>query len=79
MDWNNNLLMEMNTVAGTHQEKVVCLQQSRLASVTSRCMCGRVAGYEKNGPDGFRLFSVRNLTINQVYFEGLSIMYGTPC
>ena len=28
----------LNTVVGSHQEKVVCLQQSRLASVTSRCV-----------------------------------------
>ena len=41
-------------------------------------VCGRVAGYEKDVPDGFRSFNECNLTINQVYFDGLSIMYGTP-
>ena len=37
-DWNNNLLMEMNTVVGSHQEKAVYLHQSILASVTSLCV-----------------------------------------
>ena len=53
MDWNNNLLMEINTVVGSHQEKVVCLHQSQQ-------MCGHVAGYEKDGPDGFRPFNINN-------------------
>ena len=74
--------MEMNTVAGSHQEKVVCLQQSIpiyiYIQLRYQQVCGRVARYEKDGPDGFQPFSVRNLTINQDYFEGLSIMYGTP-
>ena len=41
-------------------------------------VCGRVAGYQNDGPDGFAPFYRRNAIIDQIFFDGLSIMYGTP-
>ena len=55
-----------------------CVSAAINTSFSYQQVCGRVARYEKDGPDGFRPFNVCNMTINQVYFEGLSIMYGTP-
>ena len=55
-----------------------CVSAAINTSFSYQQVCGRVAGYEKDGPDGFRPFNEHNLTINQVYFEGLSIVYGTP-
>ena len=41
-------------------------------------VCGRVAGYQYNSPNAFWSYLSYNLNIDQVYFDGLSIMYGIP-
>ena len=41
-------------------------------------VCGRVAGYQENGPDAFRPYILTSANINQVYFDGLSILHGSP-
>ena len=55
-----------------------CVSAAIDTSFSYQQVCGRVAGYEEDSPDGFRPFNEHNLTINQVYFEGLFIMTGTP-
>ena len=40
-------------------------------------VCGRVAGYQYSGPDAFQPYLNYNTGIDQVYFDGLSIMYGS--
>ena len=47
--------------------------------ISYRQVCGRVLGYQRGGPDAFDLFIRTNASINQVYFDGLTIMYGVPC
>ena len=42
--------------------------------VSYRQVCGKVLGYQQNGPDAFRHFA----NISQVYFDGLAIMRGDP-
>ena len=41
-------------------------------------VCGRVLGYQQNGPEAFRRYSLFTTDINGVYFDGLAIMSGTP-
>ena len=41
-------------------------------------VCGRVAGYQEHGPDAFRPYIENSANINQVYFDGLSILHGNP-
>ena len=42
-------------------------------------VCGRVAGYQEGAPDAFQPYNVGNSpNINQVYFDGLSILHGNP-
>ena len=42
--------------------------------INYRQVCGRLLGYQQNGPDAFRHFA----NISQVYIDGLAIMRGDP-
>ena len=57
-----------------------CLSAGINKIVTSYSqVCGRVAGYQYNSPKAFTpYYLLLNKGIDQAYFEGLSIMYGSP-
>ena len=55
-----------------------CVSALLNTTISYQQVCGQVAGYQENGPDAFRQYIQTSTNINQLYFDGLSILHGSP-
>ena len=60
-----------STYCGRFSSGSGCVSAILNTTISYQQVCGRVAGYQEHGPDAFRPY-------NQVYFDGLSILHGSP-
>ena len=67
-----------NVYCGRFSSGPGCVSAFVDTAISYQQVCGRVVGYQNDDPDGFALFYRRNATIDEAFFDGLSIMYGTP-
>ena len=56
-----------------------CVSAILNTTISYQQVCGRVAGYQEEAPDAIQPYTGGNSpNINQVYFDGLSILHGSP-
>ena len=68
-----------STYCGRFSPGLGCVSAILNTTISYQQVCGRVAGYQKGAPDAFQPYSGGNSpNINQVYFDGLSILHGNP-
>ena len=60
---------------GQFSSGVGCVSAALSTAIRYRQVCGRVAGYQYHAPDAFFTSSA---SIDEAFFDGLSIMYGSP-
>ena len=55
-----------------------CVSALLHTTISYQQVCGRVAGYQEKSPDAFQPYIQTSANISQVYFDGLSILHGSP-